>query len=119
MDRRAFVAGILALLAGPLAGGALPAGKVYRIGLLYGPRGRAVRSLSSRLRAWSSESRAGLLAMGLFALGAVVRALRFAGRFATPYHWDETGLAVPAVYLLQGALPVHFLDIEYTGATAA
>src|SRR5262245_64956074 len=32
MDRRAFVAGTLALLAAPLAAEAQPAGKVYRIG---------------------------------------------------------------------------------------
>ena len=34
MDRRAFVAGVAALLATPLAASAQPAGKVYRIGWL-------------------------------------------------------------------------------------
>jgi hypothetical protein len=39
MDRRAFIAGTLALLAAPLAAKAQPSGKVYRIGLLYGVTG--------------------------------------------------------------------------------
>jgi hypothetical protein len=36
VDRRAFVAGTLGLLAAPLAAGAQRAGKVYRIGFLGG-----------------------------------------------------------------------------------
>src|SRR6266581_1822053 len=34
MDRRAFLAGSLGLLAAPLAAGAQPAGRIYRIGVL-------------------------------------------------------------------------------------
>jgi putative tryptophan/tyrosine transport system substrate-binding protein len=39
MDRRAFITGTLSLLAAPLVGEAQPAGKVYRIGLLYASTG--------------------------------------------------------------------------------
>ena len=58
MDRRAFVAGALGLLAAPLAAEAQPAGKVSRIGYLRSPsparvplaRGASARASRARLR---------------------------------------------------------------------
>jgi F5/8 type C domain/Dolichyl-phosphate-mannose-protein mannosyltransferase len=55
----------------------------------------------------------------LLLLGAAVRALRFGGRFAVKWHWDEATPAIQAIHILQGVLPIHFLGLEYMGATAA
>ena len=52
-------------------------------------------------------------------LGAGVRALRFWGPFPLWAHWDEARLAVPAIGILDGALPVHHLGVEYMGASPA
>jgi hypothetical protein len=52
---------------------------------------------------------------GLLALGAGVRALRFAAPFFWPYHWDETQLAIPALQILGGRLPPNG-GVEYFGS---
>src|SRR5262245_20312758 len=54
---------------------------------------------------------------GLLLLGAGVRALRFWGRFRYLYYWDETSIAIPALQILEGDGPVHFLGAEYMGNT--
>src|SRR5439155_18982204 len=51
--------------------------------------------------------------VGLFTIGSAVRALRFGGRFAVRWHWDEAVPAIQAIHVLSGVLPVHFLGIEY------
>jgi hypothetical protein len=57
--------------------------------------------------------------VALFALGAAVRALGFAGpRFFTT-SGDHVRLAVQALGILQGTLPVHYLGHEYAGAAPA
>jgi F5/8 type C domain len=72
--------------------------------------------LAAVTRRWTVTAGA---AGGLLVLGAGVRALRFGGRFATPWHWDETSFAVQAVHLLDGLFPVNFLGVEYMGGTPA
>ena len=67
-------------------------------------------------RPWASPW---LLVSGLLALGAGVRALRFAAPFHWPFHWDETQLALAALKILDGGLPANAAGIEYFGATAA
>ncbi len=63
--------------------------------------------------------RAVLVVVALLALGALVRALRFAGRFAglAWAHWDESKLAIQALQALGGDFPVHHMTIEYLGAS--
>ena len=56
---------------------------------------------------------------GLLALGAGVRALRFAAPFHWPFHWDETQVAVPALRILGGSLPTNVTGPEYFGAAPA
>jgi hypothetical protein len=59
------------------------------------------------------------LVAALLALGAAVRLLRFWGPFALWAHWDELRLALPALAILDGELPVHHLGVEYMGAGPA
>jgi hypothetical protein len=56
-----------------------------------------------------------LVVPGLFALGAGIRAFRFAAAFFWPFHWDEIVPAVPALQVLEGALP-STAGPEYFGA---
>jgi F5/8 type C domain-containing protein len=72
-----------------------------------------------RLLGMKGLASSGLLVAGLLLLGAGVRALRFGGRFRYLYHWDETGIAIPALQILDGDLPVHFLGTAYMGNTAS
>jgi hypothetical protein len=68
-------------------------------------------------RRWSP--RAWLPVAALLGLGAAVRALGFVG----PRFWSASGddvrLAVQALGILHGTLPVDYLGVEYTGATPA
>ncbi len=59
-----------------------------------------------------------LLVPGLLALGAGVRALRFAAPFHWPFQWDETQLGTAALQVLDGGLPAN-AGPEYFGATPA
>jgi hypothetical protein len=68
-------------------------------------------------RRWSS--RVWLPVAAILGLGAAVRALGFVG----PRFWSASGddvrLAVQALGILQGTLPVDYLGVEYAGATPA
>jgi hypothetical protein len=56
---------------------------------------------------------------GLLLLGAAVRALRFAAPFHWPFHWDESQVAMPALRILDGALPANVAGPEYFGAASS
>lgn len=56
---------------------------------------------------------------GLMLLGALVRALRFWGPLAWTQSLDEIRLVAPATHILEGALPVHILGVDYMGAAPA
>jgi hypothetical protein len=60
-----------------------------------------------------------LLVPALLALGAAVRALRFAAPFHWPFHWDEAWVAMPALRVLDGGLPANVVGAEYFGAASA
>jgi hypothetical protein len=67
----------------------------------------------SALRTW-------LPALGLLALGAAVRALRFGAPIA--FAWsrgDEPRLAILGIEILQGVFPIHQLGYEYHGSAPA
>ncbi len=73
------------------------------------------RGLAVRLPlAWGSTRR---LAAGLLVLGAMIRALRFADRFDEWMPTDGSRLAIPAIEILRGTLPVDHLGVEYMGAS--
>ena len=73
------------------------------------------RGLAVRLPlAWGSTRR---LAAGLLVLGAMIRALRFADRFDEWMPTDGSRLAIPAIEILRGPLPVDHLGVEYMGAS--
>src|SRR5262249_4972588 len=69
-------------------------------------RGRRAR-MTAPAAAFGSSRRTAWLVAGLFLLGAAIRALRFAAPFHWPFHWDETQVAVPALRILGGSLPVN------------
>jgi hypothetical protein len=60
---------------------------------------------------------AGWTVVALLGLGTAVRTLRFWGPFRYLYYWDETSIAIPALRILDGQWPVHFLGMEYMGNT--
>jgi hypothetical protein len=65
---------------------------------------------------WTSS----LSVLGLLALGAAVRALRFGAPIA--FAWargDEPRLAILALGILQDVFPIHQLGYEYHGAAPA
>src|SRR5262249_20211449 len=80
---------------GPVAGGA-------------SLRAAGARDVKGRWRALAPVA-------ALLLLGAGVRALRFWGHFRYLYYWDETSIAIPALQILEGDVPVHFLGAEYMG----
>ncbi len=57
--------------------------------------------------------------IAILAVAAAVRALRFFADFVTFAHVDEVRLAIPALQILGGALPVHHVGVEYHGAAPA
>jgi hypothetical protein len=55
----------------------------------------------------------------ILAVAAAVRGLRFWADFVPSAHADEVRLAIPALQILGGTIPVHHLGVEYHGAAPA
>ena len=120
MDRRAFIAGGLALLAAPLAAGAQPAGKVYRVGILSSdaPQDPRVVELREGLRALGYIEGQNLLLSGRWADGDLDRLPALAGELvASPVDVIVTlGAAVWAAKQQTTTIPIV---IAFSGDTVA
>ena len=64
-------------------------------------------------------SRGGLVVAALLALGAAIRAWRYAAAFNTWAHWDEARLPLQALEALDGVFPINHLGNGYLGAAPA